>query len=466
MNKKTIFNSLYALPNGAEKYIDTLNEMLHWIDQNKMPLYEDFFNWVETTYSVRESTVNNYMQTINRLDLVEKIQRDRIDLTKQGKKFLRLERNTQYSFLAEYLIRHYRGFREILSIYYEANRPVHLYEIQEALQPHFQNWKSDFPFDERIRWLLSLRCIVQVQGREYSITDPGSRLASVFPSKFSIQLHQNPIATDLNSHHNEIDYSYIDYLITELKQAATDSDHKRFEHVVGDAFEFLGFNVKLLGQPGQTDVYIEALIGDDSYTAIIDAKARHDGRLQNLDVYTLLEHQQKHAGDYIAVVAGDFANGKVSRHAEENNISLISVARLIELLQLHFHTPLNLSEYRHLFTQPGSVERLPETIILAAKNKQRQAELIVHLMDAIQKNYDLGLNRSLDVDHLYTILANQLGGIYYQADEIARTVDLLTHHGALGKSQYGVSLAMNRFNLAHALRRIADQIYPLDVIRS
>jgi hypothetical protein len=69
---------------------------------------------------------------------------------------------------------------------------------------------------------------------------------------------------------------------------------------VAEAFEFLGFAVDQLGDVGETDVLARADIGTESYVVIIDAKARHDGKLNNLEPYTLRDHLTNNEADYAA----------------------------------------------------------------------------------------------------------------------------------------------------------------------
>ena len=46
----------------------------------------------------------------------------------------------------------------------------------------------------------------------------------------------------------------------------------------GAGFEMLGFSVKQLGDAGDTDVLVEAPIGDETYSVVVDAKAAGPAR--------------------------------------------------------------------------------------------------------------------------------------------------------------------------------------------
>ena len=64
-------------------------------------------------------------------------------------------------------------------------------------------------------------------------------------------------------------------LADRLVDASTDAaNHSRFERVVSEAFDFLGFEAEHLGGSGKTDVLIKARLGrDDTYRVAIDARS-------------------------------------------------------------------------------------------------------------------------------------------------------------------------------------------------
>ncbi|MCZ7543286.1 MAG: restriction endonuclease [Anaerolineae bacterium] len=143
-------------------------------------------------------------------------------------------------------------------------------------------------------------------------------------------------------------------MIAELNDAATDGQTpQRLEGAVAQAFEYLGFAVDQIGGSGDTDVRAHAPIGPASYTVVVDAKARRGGKVQDLQAYALQEHLRKNEADYAVVVAGNFAEGRVVRQAEDGGIVLLPVAVLGAWLRLHESTPLNLSQHRAMFATPG-----------------------------------------------------------------------------------------------------------------
>jgi hypothetical protein len=251
-------------------------------------------------------------------------------------------------------------------------------------------------------------------------------------------------------------------LIADLEQAATDSQNpEHLERAVADAFGYLGFSVDQLGETGDTDVLARADIGPDSYVVIVDAKARGDGKLQSLEVYTLQDHLRRNEADYAVVVAGSFAGGKVRRHAKDNDVVLLSVPMLTECLRLHARTPLNLNEYRAVFETPGLIEDLPVTLKSAEESREQWAHLLVDLLELVEETYQHGLNQLLPSDHLFTMLVTRMRGVRYPKLQVEQAISLLAHPAlgaALGDAEAGISLAMNRETVVRVLRALANKI--------
>ncbi len=116
----------------------------------------------------------------------------------------------------------------------------------------------------------------------------------------------------------------LDSLLEELRSAATDSAQpSRFEAALARAFERLGFAVQQLGASGETDVLVEAPIGDESYSVVCDAKARGSGKVDQLEVLSLKDHQadnradHRHGDGYILVMTRETLALRLERLAEE-----------------------------------------------------------------------------------------------------------------------------------------------------
>ena len=460
--------SLWPLPGGNKRYLNTLDQIVKWAASTPEPTREKFNAWLMSQYNVSKGTVGGYLQVVLRLGALESQSDGRLVLTPLGKQILEAEGEAKARIVIERFMHDYLAFREVLAVYARAGGPLHLKEMVRTLQPQFPQWTSDTQFEYRALWLLSLGCLRQVRGRYYEITELGKAVAANFPaveiripSRASEEEAETLGPAELAPTTDEVSR-----MIAELEEAAVDSQAPdRLERAVAEAFEFLGFSVDQLGEPGETDVLVRANIGLESYSVVVDTKARRDGRLQNLEVYTLQEHRRNNEADYAVVVAGRFAGGKIVRHAKENDVVLLSVPLLSSWLQLHARTPLDLNEYRVMFSTPGLLDDLPTALKTAAEKREHWGRLLVDLVELIRETYHHGLNQPLPSDQLFTMLVTRLRGVRYSRQEVREATALLTHPAigaALGEDEKGISLAMNRHTLARTLRALADQIETIE----
>ena len=458
-----LIQSIWPLPGGNKRYLHTLDRMLKWAASGSSLTIDDAKTWMMSEYNVRERTAYSYVRMVIVLGALDSLGNGKLALSSFGKQTLEAEGEAKARMVADRFMSNYLAFPEVLAVYARADGPIHVKEMVAALQSTFPQWTSEAQFEYRAVWLLSLNCLRQVKGRKYEITELGKSVAAQFPvsDEFPAAAPKEEKEVVASTEPTASTCS-VARLIAELEAAAIDSQSpSRLERAVGEAFGHLGFAVDQLGEPGETDVLVRADIGLDSYSVIVDTKARRDGKLQDLEVYTLQEHLRNNEADCAVVVAGRFAGGKVVRHARENGVVLMSVPILSEWLRLHSQAPLNLSDYRVLFSTPGLLEELPTTLETAAEKKRQWASLLVDLAELIQETYEHGLNQPLPSIQLFSMLVTRLRGVRYPSQQVQEAIALLTHPAigaALGDGDNGISLAMNRKTLVQALRVLADQI--------
>lgn len=149
-------------------------------------------------------------------------------------------------------------------------------------------------------------------------------------------------------------------LAGELLAAASDATNPdRFEQIVRDVFEHLGFEAQWLGGSGKTDVLLDASLGKGrSYRVIIDCKTSGSGAVtdQQVDWITLREHKAKHDADYVVVVGPSPSGKRIHERAAEQRVTLFSAAQLATLCEQHAAAPLGLDDYGRLFTTFGAAD--------------------------------------------------------------------------------------------------------------
>lgn len=463
-----LIRAVWPLPGGNDRYLHTLDQILKWAASTEETNRETFADWFMSRYNVSDTTVNSYLRVVLLLDALESHDDGALSITPFGERILDAEGEAKAHTVIDRFMKGYLGFREVLAVYAQADGSLHLDELFETLQPYFPRWTSAAQFEYRALWLLSLGCLEQDRGRYYEITDLGRSIAEEYPPELDVQ---QPVQVSEGDREREdeakpeLTANEVVRLIEELKEAATDSGTpERLERAVAEAFQFLGFMVDHLGEPGDTDVLVRANIGPQSYAVVVDAKARGGGKLHDLQVYTLQEHLSKNEAEYAVVIAGDFAGGKVVRHAQDNGIVLLSTAMLTKWLQLHASTPLNLHEYQVMFTTPGLLATLPTALELAAERHQRWGQLLVDMIELIEETYDHGLEQTLPASQIFYMLVTRLRGVRYAQQETRDAIAFLTHPaiGAALSDEAGISLAMNRTTLARTLRALAKQIETIE----
>ncbi len=454
-------SSLWPLPGGNARYLDTTDRMLKWVAAQDAPTRDDLLQWFHEKYNVSRRSIPGYISVMTQLGVI-KIDGNRVQLTSFGEKVMQAEGEEKARLVAQRFLQNYVGFPEVLAYYNQANKPIHLIEMVEGLKPEFPQWTSESQYEYRALWLLSLGCLRQVKGREYKITEFGRRmLAEYLGTKPQSKPEPSPPPPPPKPPCPETP-SPVEALVQELEEAAMDSAHpKRLETAVARAFQYLGFSVDQWGETGETDVFLKANVGERAYSVVVDAKSRNRGKLQDLPVTALLEHKENNQADYVVVVAGGFAGGRLLRDAKNNDIVLLSVSMLAKWLRLHEKTPLNLEIYRAMFEQPGELKYLPAAIVAASEERLAWAALIVDMLALIEETYEHGLTKPLTAENLFSMLVTRLRGVRYPMEQVEGILHLLTHPaiGAMiGDSESGVTLAMSRATLANVFRTLANQI--------
>jgi hypothetical protein len=443
--------------------------MVKWVASTPDVTHDKLNEWIQSQYGAKEATATSYARVVFTFGALEvKPGQDFVTVTSLGRKVLEAEGQSKARVVVERFLQDYLGFREVLAVYNRSEDAIHIKQMVERLQPYFPRWTTAAQYEYRALWLLSLGCLHQEHGRYYSITEFGKELADLYPPIRDIDAEPPPTKGKVEPDdikavagiEEELDIA--DRLTQELAEAAIDSQNpQRLEQSVAEAFEFLGFSVDHLGASGETDVVVRANIGEDSYVVVIDAKARSGGKVEDLNVFTLLDHRKENQADHAVVVAGDFASGKVASHAADNGVLLLTVPLFGQWLSLHAQTPLNLAEYKTIFASAGLLKELPDAVELAAENRKKWGQLLVDLTELIRETYyEQGLLEPLPKDMMFYMLATRLGGVRYSKKEVQQAVDFLTHPAvdAMLADDDGVSLVMDRPTLARALRALADRI--------
>lgn len=136
------------------------------------------------------------------------------------------------------------------------------------------------------------------------------------------------------------------------------SDAKPFEHIVGDALEYLGLSVDRYGNPGEPEGVATAFVtpkadeSKDVYSLTYDAKSTKHSRAKtgNVNMAGLARHKKDHSANYALVVAPDFQEGALEKEALENKITPMMSSTLARLVSITVgFGPISLQRLKDVF---------------------------------------------------------------------------------------------------------------------
>lgn len=161
---------------------------------------------------------------------------------------------------------------------------------------------------------------------------------------------------------------------------------KSFEQNLTEAFSILGFGAEHIGGSGDTDIVINAAMGQARYSAIIDAKSTQSGRVSQAQIsWPVIDgHRKTRGATFAAVIAEDFSGGQLKTFADQFNITLITTDMICELLKLHAVTPFNLQQLKFLFEQPGRADIGMQALRQLSDQDLRHWHLISEIVDTIE----------------------------------------------------------------------------------
>jgi hypothetical protein len=127
-----------------------------------------------------------------------------------------------------------------------------------------------------------------------------------------------------------------------LLEVSKHPDFRALEILVGDALEYLGFEVTRMGGSGKPEGICRAKLPPDansgqlSYSFSYDAKSSQKGKAQtgNCNVAGLVRHRDDHGVNYILLVAPDFQEGVLDEECQSNQVTPMRASDLGKLLQL------------------------------------------------------------------------------------------------------------------------------------
>ena len=230
-----------------------------------------------------------------------------------------------------------------------------------------------------------------------------------------------------------------EHLASQLSEAARDSSRpERLERAVADAMQFLGFEARVIGGAGGTDVHVSAPLGPLRYSVVIDAKSTADENVGDNQVNCLAidRHRRAEAADHACVIGIGFAGGVLRSNAEQFDICLLTTDELSALLRLHQEQPLTLVELREVFaTTPLPAKALAD-VRAAADGRGRNSRLIQFIltkMDELNRTQPDAVTGKTDVLWGAAISSGDQSVAGVTQQDITDTLQLLDRLGIIAK---------------------------------
>lgn len=189
-------------------------------------------------------------------------------------------------------------------------------------------------------------------------------------------------------------------LIKNIERAKIDSSNpESFEKVIDDVFSFLGFNSIGMGGKGRTDVLITAELGPFySYKATVEVKTNRDGIIHEtlINQAALDDHKETHQSNYIIIVGGSFAKGRMESWPEKYGYVMLDSNDIVSLIQSHSAFPVDLLVFKKMFDNPTKVKEFITLIERETMKKVARIDNFTKLLNAARSLQESRVNFSAE----------------------------------------------------------------------
>lgn len=436
------YRGLWPLPGGTEHYVDTLNSLLEYVSKYN-PSEEEFIKWFSENFpqAKSERTIRSYISFLKKLDLIKKEGRKH-KLTEIAEEYFKDLSSGKLFKILDDKVMGMHGLLDILS-----QGPSNTDDLYKKLSNRLGVvWETKAQVRWRLYWLMNLE-LVQKRGRVYELTESGKKLVKVTKEVPSVETRVERILKE-----EELP------ICIGLREAQYDSSHpEKFEKLVAEAFEHLGFKTEYIGVPGDTDVLLHSSLGKETYQVVVDSKTSSRKIISDAQITwpTLKDHKEKHNAKYVAIVGPDFRGGNLEKRAKEYGVTLIKTKDLNDILKIHSKSPFSLSDLGVLFAHYGVLrEEVKDRLKEKAERYQRLVNLIPKIFSEIRSKQELA-EAPITAAGLYFILREE-----YRLDEINKVIDFLSSDliGALRSEEDEVSTTVEIDTLKQKLKTIIKAI--------
>ncbi len=415
---------IWPLPGGTGRYLHSLLRILRFVAERE-PREEELARWMIDEFHLRAEeltgteAVFGYMRVVKQLGLIERAG-ERYRLTSRGEEILLVGSRAELCRrVYEILNERYAGFDFLLSTLSE-REPLSLNELHELLRREVNaEWRSRNQTLYRLGWLASVGAVTR-EGDGYRLTEFGRELVGLAPPQEERGMEG-------------VEWGSIRERILRTQHETTRPEE--FEEAVAKAFELLGFDMEVLGAPGEPDAVLRAPWLGGGFSAVLDAKTAEEGghvSESRVNPWALRDFRRRYGADAALVVGPRFARGRLQRVAREEGIVLLETSTLASILELAAKGPIGPGDLIPIIAESGGTVTQSDLSPLEEK-ASRFARLTSLAAEACRQIWDLQREgERTRVSDLYWALGRE-----YEEGEIEVALDFLGKLGIVRREENG-----------------------------
>lgn len=370
--------SIGYIPGNISEFKNTISEYIQLM-YNCVDV-KDVYDFSEKTYNISKSSTGAFISTLVNMEFIDHKSRS---LVQSSKNALNWNENKSSIDLLCWLHSKFLFFFEILQEL--DNKSLSNKELTSIAKRYYGfSCENIDEIRKRIKMLITNDLIMEDSVNTYTITNKGKLLLK------KVIIQKRNTSRQIDDVEELIQENDIEELINEFRIASRDSANpNRFEKILRDVFEFLGFESIWLGGSGKTDVLLKTHTTKKfAYVVAIDAKSTASGNVSEnlIDFDTIKEHKQKHSADYNVIIGANFQGERLIERAKEHKVLLLDIDKLETIIRDSKEIPLNFDSYKKLFEQNGiaNIDVLDED----KEKVRKQGILMQAIMDCLIEESD------------------------------------------------------------------------------
>lgn len=430
-------STLGYLPQGQKSGVMAVHSLIQ-AAENRISR-EKYTQFAADEFGISESSFNAALSTLMHMGLIEETGYAEYSPSSLGMAWL--QKPTALNLV---LILHtrFRYVLELISALHEhAKAPALAREAKERYRLHRTDVQGT---RKRLQFLKAAGLIEERSNWRYQPTPLGEEIVHSMPLE-GFDEPAEAVGVGVEDEQSEVTLP-LQALGRKLVDAGTHADDPTMlERATAEALQALGFQAKVIGGSGSTDVL--ATFDQPSerpIRIIIDAKSARAGDVSENAVHfdTLSEHKVKHGADQVAVIGPGFERGRLKQRARNKDVRLITTSELAEALIKHESAPLSAHHYVGLLSAREDAAQDTHNAWRLVEAQHEVFQKVVSVLAAEAQDPDEVTHGTLTSDQIYLMIRNDMDPRPSPTD-IQAALSMLEHPFvdavSSSKGRYGLS---------------------------